>query len=139
MGCGRARGETIASIYAKALRRIDTAGVTDAVKKAVPGPDARGKTPGKDVRAADIGKLTSLVSTDVGRLGLIPHHLTVEGNRLLNPGEVLRQTVNIPAAVVGQELVFVIVDCSRNVRLKLVALDRGWIPDDLQPDSEVRP
>ena len=70
---------------------------------------------------------------------VIPHHLTVEGNRLANPGEALRQTVNIPAAVVGQELVFVIVDCSRSVRLKLVALDRGWIPDDLLPDSEVRP
>ena len=69
---------------------------------------------------------------------VIPHHLTVEGNRLANLDDDPRQTVKIPAAVVGQELVFVIVDCSRNVRLKLVALDRGWIPDDLLPDSEVR-
>ena len=78
-------------------------------------------------------------SRSPSRSFIIPHHLTVEGNRLANPREDLRQTVNIPAAVVGQELVFVVVDCSRNVRLKLVALDRGWIPDDLQPGSEVCP
>ncbi|KAM5541688.1 hypothetical protein V8D89_004669 [Ganoderma adspersum] len=54
---------------------------------------------------------------------VILHHLTVEGNRLMNPGDDQRQTVNIPAAIVGQDLVFVIVDCSRNVHLKLVALD----------------
>ncbi|PIL30146.1 hypothetical protein GSI_07724 [Ganoderma sinense ZZ0214-1] len=68
---------------------------------------------------------------------VIPHHLTVEGNRLANPGEDRPQTVNIPAAVVGEDLVFVIVDCSRNVRLKIVALDRGWTPEDLRPDSKL--
>ena len=98
----------------------------EIVSASVPSPNDNGDAAGQ--------------SRSPSRSFIIPHHLTVEGNRLANPAcEDQRQTVNIPAAVVGQELVFVIVDCSRNVRLKLVALDRGWIPDDLLPDSEVRP
>ena len=69
---------------------------------------------------------------------VIPHHLTVEGNRLANPGEDRPQTVNIPVAVVGEDLAFIIVDCSGNVRLRIVALDRGWTPEHLRPDSKVR-
>ncbi|PIL30130.1 hypothetical protein GSI_07729 [Ganoderma sinense ZZ0214-1] len=68
---------------------------------------------------------------------VITHRLTVEGNRLANPGEDRPQTVSVPAVVAGEYLVFV-VDCSRNVQLKVVSLDRGWIaPSGLRPDSKL--
>ena len=71
------------------------------------------------------------------RLSVILHHLAVKGNRLVK-GDERSQDVNIPAAVVGEDSAFMIIDSSRNVRLRIVALDRKWTADDLRPDSKVR-
>ncbi|KZV99859.1 hypothetical protein EXIGLDRAFT_668146 [Exidia glandulosa HHB12029] len=56
----RARAEVVGEIYTKALTRIDTSGIVDPKAKAVEGKP--------DTRAADMGKLVSLVSVDVTRL-----------------------------------------------------------------------
>ncbi|EJD42543.1 P-loop containing nucleoside triphosphate hydrolase protein [Auricularia subglabra TFB-10046 SS5] len=55
----RAKSETIASIYQKAMRRIDTSGT-------VSGKDADGK---ETAGGADLGKITSLVSNDSSHFG----------------------------------------------------------------------
>ncbi|EJD41418.1 hypothetical protein AURDEDRAFT_115494 [Auricularia subglabra TFB-10046 SS5] len=63
----RARAEAVGTLYTKALKRIDTAGIVDAG-----GANA-------ETRSADLGKLVSLVSVDVVRLGLAPIILDVIG------------------------------------------------------------
>ncbi|KZV81212.1 P-loop containing nucleoside triphosphate hydrolase protein [Exidia glandulosa HHB12029] len=60
----RARAEVVGEIYTKALTRIDTSGVVDPKAKAVEGKP--------DTRAADMGKLVSLVSVDVVRINYAP-------------------------------------------------------------------
>ncbi|KZV93978.1 hypothetical protein EXIGLDRAFT_645578 [Exidia glandulosa HHB12029] len=56
----RGRAETIATIYAKALKRIDTSGVVNSTKD-----DGSESTAG----SADMGKITSLVTTDAAKVG----------------------------------------------------------------------
>ncbi|EJD49745.1 P-loop containing nucleoside triphosphate hydrolase protein [Auricularia subglabra TFB-10046 SS5] len=60
----RARTEAIASIYLKATKRIDTSGIVGAAKKI--GKDGQEE---KTTGSADLGKITSLVSTDARRIG----------------------------------------------------------------------
>ncbi|KZV94275.1 P-loop containing nucleoside triphosphate hydrolase protein [Exidia glandulosa HHB12029] len=67
----RARAEATGEIYTKALTRIDTSGIVDPKSKA-----EKGKP---DTRAADMGKLVSLVSVDVVRLNYAPIILEVMG------------------------------------------------------------
>ncbi|KZW03562.1 hypothetical protein EXIGLDRAFT_721773 [Exidia glandulosa HHB12029] len=86
----RAKSETIASIYQKALKRIDTSGAVGVNAKAAPKGDAKDKDAKKDGKkeekkeeakvqtagSADLGKITSLVSTDANRIGFFMNFYT---------------------------------------------------------------
>ncbi|EJD42577.1 P-loop containing nucleoside triphosphate hydrolase protein [Auricularia subglabra TFB-10046 SS5] len=79
----RAKSEAIASVYLKAMKRIDTSGAVGETAKKASAP-TKGKD-GKEQKteekketagSADLGKITSLVSTDANRIGFFMNFYT---------------------------------------------------------------
>lgn len=66
------------------------------------------------------------------RTFIIPHRFAEPGSPASEP-----RTVNIFAAIVCKDIVWVIMDFARLIRLHVISLQVFWKEDDIQPRSKV--